>query len=324
MRNVFRVLLIAANAAVFLIFSVKPVKGQAWSAYDLINAVNELRASYGLAPYQVDGSLTSIAQGHSEYMASIGTFTHTRQDGSAPGDHGITAENIGGGLNASPQYLVNSQWADELHTRTMIGFTEGLAGAGVAEQDGVLYYTLAIKNTGQVSSVRPVAATGNPGSTSPQPSQAPIRPMQTVSPQEDGSIVHVIEPGQTLWNIAIAYGVKIADLTALNPGLSAENPIVYPGQKIIIRLAFTRTPSPYPSETPIPPTRTPNTTFTPRPTRTSTIAPTETPPPLLPEIPSLGSSDSRALGIAVVAASALGLLAVLITILRGGRKNPEE
>ena len=293
---------------------------QTWSAADLVNTVNEMRSSNGLPPYQVDGALTAIAQKHSDYMASIGVFTHTRQDGSSPASDGITAENIGGGLNASPQYLVYTQWSDELHTSTIVGFTEGLVGAGVAVKDGVLYYTLDVKNTGKINNYRQTQSAVSSGSASQQPTQAPISPMQTVTPAEDGSIVHVIQPGQTLWNVAIAYGVKIVDLAALNPGISVEKPIVYPGQKIIIRLAFTPTPSLIPSQTPLPPTKTPKLTFTPRPTRTITTEPTATAPPLLPKVPSLGSEDSRSLGIVVIAVSVLGLLAILITTLRGRQK----
>lgn len=293
---------------------------QVSSAADLINTVNEMRASYGLSPYQTDGGLASIAQAHSDYMASIGVFTHTRKDGSGPADDGITAENIGGGLNASPHYIVYTQWADDLHTKTIVGFTEGLAGAGVAVKDGVVYYTLDVKNTGLVNTNPQAQPVNNPGSTSPQPTQAPVSAMQTVTPADDGSIIHVIQSGQTLWNVAIAYGVKIIDLAALNPGISVENPVVYPGQKIVVRMASTPTPSLIPSQTPLPPTKTPKLTFTPRLTRTITTEPTVTPPPLLPEVPSLGSKDSRSLGIVVIAVSVLGLLAILITMIRGGQK----
>ncbi|MEM5773601.1 MAG: CAP domain-containing protein, partial [Anaerolineaceae bacterium] len=54
------------------------------SAYAIIEQVNLLRASYGLAPYSVDSGLMSVAQGHASYMASIQTATHYRADGSSP------------------------------------------------------------------------------------------------------------------------------------------------------------------------------------------------------------------------------------------------
>jgi len=320
MRYFLFAALIVANLAASLVLPQMQISAQSWGSYDLINTVNEMRASYGLPPYQTDGGLASIAQAHSDYMASIGVFTHTRKDGSGPADDGITAENIGGGLNASPQYIVYTQWADDLHTKTIVGFTEGLAGAGVAVKDGIVYYTLDVKNTGLVNTNPQAQPVSNPGSASPQPTQAPVSAMQTVTPADDGSIIHIIQSGQTLWNVAIAYGVKIVDLAALNPGISVENPVVYPGQKIVVRMASTPTPSLIPSQTPLPPTKTPKLTFTPRLTRTITTEPTVTPPPLLPEVPSLGSKDSRSLGIVVIAISVLGLLAILITMIRGGQK----
>lgn len=326
MRRFLSLITVLISLVVISPLPWEKVHAQAYSAADLINTVNEMRASYGLAPYQVDGSLTSIAQGHSDYMASIGTLTHTRADGSSPAGYGITAENIGGGKNASPAYIVYTQWADDLHTNTVVGYTEGLAGAGVAEKDGILYYTLDVRNTGKVNNYQPTAVAGTPASTlaGGKSPQNVISPFQTVTPLPDGSIIHEIQAGQTLWHVANAYGLTVPDLVGLNSGLSADNPIVYPGQKIIVRRAFTATPSLIPSLTPIPPTRTPRPTFTPRPTHTITTSPTPTSPGFLPDIPSLGSKDTRVLGIGVVAVSVLGLLAILITTLRSRGKNGDE
>ncbi len=50
-----------------------------------------------------------------------------------------------------------------------------------------------------------------------------------------GGVVHEVRPGQSLWAIADAYGSTVADLAAIN-GLSAENPILYVGQKLHIRM----------------------------------------------------------------------------------------
>lgn len=302
----------------------QPVQAQTYSAYDLLNTVNEMRSSYGLPPYQVDGALMGTAQSQSDYMASIDKITHLRENGSGPESYGISAENIGGGINISPETIVYSQWADDLHTKTIIGFTEGLAGAGVTEKNGMIYYTLDVRNTG--TTFNPVQAT-QPGVTGAQPSaessQNDISTLQTSTPSPDGSIVHEVQAGQTLWSVANAYGVNIMELEALNPDISVDNPVIYPGQKITIRLAFTPTPSLFPSQTPVPATATPRPTFTPRPTHTITITPTPTAPGLLPRIPSLGSEDTRTLGIIVVAFCAAGLVALVIAGLRSGKK-PEE
>jgi len=66
------------------------------SAYDVIAAVNQLRAANGLPPYQVNGSLMAAAQSHSEYMAANGIVSHTGSGGSRPRDRAIAA-GYGGG-----------------------------------------------------------------------------------------------------------------------------------------------------------------------------------------------------------------------------------
>lgn len=90
-------------------------------------------------------------------------------------------------------------------------------------------------------------------------------PILTATPAADGSIVHVVEPGQVLLNIAAAYQINLGELYALN-GLNADS-VIYPGDKIIIRTANI-TPSAVPTETTLPTTPPPTPTH--RPTRTPT------------------------------------------------------
>jgi len=162
--------------------------------------------------------------------------------------------------------------------------------------------------------VRPVQA----GAVQQIPSPTPqiIMAVVTVTPMPDGSMIHEVQSGQSLWAIAIAYGVKIADLVKLNSQLSPTNPVIYTGEKIIVRGTSQPTLSPTVTDTPFPVTRTPTITKTPRaPTRT--FAPTRTPTPtiqavVLPDLPAFQSPNRRALGIGLVTICALGLLAVVI------------
>jgi uncharacterized protein YkwD/LysM repeat protein len=294
-----------------------PVYAQASSAMDLINAVNAYRASSGLEPYGVDSGLMSLAQDQSQYQASVLTCTHNRSDGSSPGDHGISAENFACGANLSAQGAIQ-QWADVVHTATMLGPTTGLVGAGVSSSGDNVYYTLDVKRlTGDFNYQPP--ASSNITSNQQDPTQPVIGSIVVSTPNSDGSIVHIIQYGETLVEIAEAYGISLNDLISLNK-LDPKKPVYYAKQPLIIRLAFTLTPFMTTTFTPRPPTRTPLPTRTPRPTRTATpihtAVPTRTntakPLVQLPSLNELGPARPI-LAYAFIAISALGLLVLVFT-----------
>ena len=97
----------------------------------------------------------------------------------------------------------------------------------------------------------------------------------TSTPQPDGSITHIVQPGESLFLIAERYGVWVDDLRTLN-NLS-ENVVLQPGVLLLIHPAPTLTPTPdyTPTATPAPTQPTP----TRRPTRTATAVPSPTPLP---------------------------------------------
>jgi LysM repeat protein len=101
-----------------------------------------------------------------------------------------------------------------------------------------------------------------------------VSPVITSTPRPDGTIVHEVQYGQTLYDIALAYGVTIEYLKGLNY-LSNSN--IYVGQKLVIRPASTLTPV---GSTTATFTNTPKPTSTKKPT--STPKPTRTPTPNLP------------------------------------------
>jgi len=155
---------------------------------------------------------------------------------------------------------------------------------------------------------------------SPSPTPLVIMPVVTVTPMPDGSMIHVVQPGQSLWAIAIAYGVKIADLVKLNNQLSPTNPVIYTGQKIIVRGTSLPTISPTVTDTPFPETRTPTVIRTPRPP-TRTLAPTLTPTATVnvivyPDLPAFQSPNRHALGVGLVTICVIGLLVVVISSMK--------
>ena len=68
-------------------------------------------------------------------------------------------------------------------------------------------------------------------------------PLTTTTPNPNGSIVHLVGYGQSLWSIAIAYGVKIDEIRTQN-GLATDSTDIYAGQKLVIHPAgFFQAPS---------------------------------------------------------------------------------
>lgn len=310
-----------------LLFQGSPVHAQAGSAAELIAQVNAYRTANGLEAYAVDGSLMSLAQSHSEYQASIQSCTHTRANGSNPGDYGISAENIACGLNLSVQGAVYTQWSDQLHTATMLGPETGLVGAGVATTGNFVYYTLAVKRlSGDFTYDAPVEQNNVSEDNQPVVNQPVLLVDATSTPNEDGSIAHIVKYGDTLIDIATTYGISMADLISMNK-LDAANPVIFEKQVLLIRLAFTETPFMTATFTPRPPTRTPLPTRTPRPTRTATVyhtplpTRTQTSEPLIkiPSIEDLGTARP-VMAYTFIGISVLGLLILLITAFLPNRK----
>lgn len=318
---------LAAGLLGSLLITPARTHAQAGSAWDLIGAVNAYRAASGLEAYGTDGGLMALAQSHAEYQASIETCTHQRADGSGPSAYGISAENIACGQSLSVQDAIYYQWADNLHLATLIGPTAGLVGAGVAESNGTVYYTLAVKRlSGEF-----VVAAQNDQPADPAAQSEPLQDipsgMITSTPNSDGSISHIIQYGEALETIANAYGVPLNELISINR-LDPNNPSIFAGQALLIRLAYTETPFITSTYTPRPPTRTPLPTRTPRPTRTITPVQspiptsTSTQPPLIaiPDIDEIGPAR-RSLSYAMFGLAALALIGFVMTLVLPGRKE---
>ena len=143
--------------------------------------------------------------------------------------------------------------------------------------------------------------------TTPVPTQPRVSPLNTATPNPDGSIIHVVQEGQALWNIATGYGLSLQELYNLN-GLT-EGSVIHPGDTLVIRAAqdtptptitATRTPTQPPT-----PTRRPA-TFTPQPS--ATILPASPTPAKIGV--AFGNIDPLLLFIA--GGAVLGILLLLI------------
>jgi LysM repeat protein len=132
----------------------------------------------------------------------------------------------------------------------------------------------------------------------------------TSTPQPDGSIYHIVQPGESLWSISAAYGISGSDIMVLN-GNSPEADEVYINQILLIRRANTPTPTSNATPTPIPTTPQP-TVFVPSRTAIPTKTPLPTPTPTQPpSTTQLIFGDSKKIGLTMAAISGFGLLLVI-------------
>jgi uncharacterized protein YkwD len=206
------------------------------SAPEIIQTVNGLRRSQGLEPYTVDNGLMDYAKDHAEYMAGINNATHQHRDGSTAESQGLK-ENIAMGADDgsfTSELIVYSIWSDATHMRPMTGYYTGTIGAGVVSNGTNVFVSLVIRPTSAPLAATPgTGGSSGTGSTGSGTAAPPITALQTATPQADGSVVHTVGYGESLWQIAIDYGVTIAEIRALN-GLAADSNTIFEGQKLII------------------------------------------------------------------------------------------
>ena len=207
------------------------------SPMDLVNADNSLRAMHGLAPYNISTILMGTAQGQADFLAATGSMTHSGPDLLA-GDlslGGFRSENITGGAESmSAQAAVDSWTRDSLHLTTMISPDLTEIGAGVSVNSGKVYYVIDCARP--TNSGAPQAAATSLGGGSAVPTRDPnvgvVIPVALSTPNANGDVIHEVKAGQSLWQIAIAYKVKIDEIRRLN-GLSGND--IYPGNKLLIK-----------------------------------------------------------------------------------------
>ena len=317
-----RKLTICITITLVLMISLFPYKGayaqpgishpQQSSANDLIAEVNALRVANGLPAYAVNSILMRVAQDQASYMAATGQVTHrpglTQRilDAGYPlaGDlsqGGFRAENITGGNKTAVQAV--QEWTgDALHLNTMLSPNLTEIGAGVAKVGNTYYMVIdcASPTTGGL----PQAYTPGPdapaiGTSAPSDF---IVPIIASTPDANGLVYHEVQYGQTLWAIAIAYGVKIDQIRALNNLGSTTD--IYQGNRLLIR---EDAPPPPLTTTPLvdivsPAVSTPSATSTPFPTATPTS--TET---LLPISESRDDNSVAGIGVGIA------LIALLLT-----------
>jgi len=302
--------------------SARPLRYQITSPSQLIDAVNSLRASYGLGALTAHPILNQTAQSQADYMASTGQVTHTRPGGITftqqllslgfplAGDlslGGFRSENILNTYGALDWNGIPGAWQDGEHMNTMLSQNFTHIGAGVSQSGDAYYYavdTAAATGSGQMQDGASSIMTSVPGGSNAAGVSQYMVPVTLSTARPDGNVYHKVQYGQSLWSIAIAYGTTIKNIQALNN--LGENSVVFQGQELLVQTGAT-------SEAPVatevvptlemitatlPPTNTPIPTFTLQP-----LLPTSTP---VEEEPAAKPVSSQIIVVILILAAFVG------------------
>jgi len=207
--------------------------------------MNTLRVSYGHPALVEDPIINAVAQSTAEIMAASQMSWHI---GNASGRIASAGYGGGGKVFATENFAVGFMsldeimvaWSDESHMYPAVNAAYCNIGAGVAQSSsGRMYYVLQAayvsgKACGEYTSTGGSSNTtggstsgGNTGGVSQL-----IVPVKIATPDADGKVYHVVEAGQSMWAIAMAYKITIKDLQTWN-NLPKDSKLQI-GQKLFI------------------------------------------------------------------------------------------
>ncbi len=260
----------------------------------MVGRVNSLRASLGLYSYTVSSALTVAAQQQAQWIVETGNVSHTHPDGSGPRTRAVNAgypstdvtENIYGGTMATVDIAWNFWMNSGIHYAGLVNRRYTDVGFGVARGDWGTAYVAVFGNPGGPAPfvAAPAAAgssAGGDGGVAVAAASGP--PSYVVGSDRSGNIMHEVQPGDTLGDIAMIYGYTwddLPELMSLN-GLTDVMDLEVGSIFLVPPASGTYTPSPV-GDTPTPaasqpPTWTPRATFsmpvTPTPWATTGAAP---------------------------------------------------
>ena len=333
------IILILLLSACFLPYSgaqaAPSLQGGGHTPQDMINAVNQLRLENSLNALSTHPALMEAAQWEADAIAG-GAPGHTHPPGLTLGAwlislgyplggnialDGYRSENWAAGSELTVEETIQLWLGDAPHTNTMLSAQRSDIGAGVAtgkDPWGNTVYYYVIETALQTSSgdqqyEAMLLLTSIPETMTalyPDGTQAAIAasvsqyivPISVATARPDGDVIHEVKNGQSLWAIAIEYGVKINDIKLLNNLDSNE---VYTGEQLLVQKSATQplatetaTETPEPSATPTP--------LTPIPSRTSS------PSPLPTQAESGGGTNPTLVMFLVVVLAVVGLVGWLV------------
>lgn len=331
---------------IFLILSVGIPAARAnaggASGYDLVAEVNAYRVQMGTYELNYDAQIAAAAQKHAEWIVETGNGGHTGAGGTDETQR-VMAAGYGNGKTvhcdeawaqtSSVEAAVYTAWSDWTHQAVMLdywgnGYTD--AGGGVASSgSGIYVFVFDICLISGHASAKAATAVYTPAYDANgnlmQPTEDTsqwIMDVKISAPEADGSIIHIVDYGQTLYSIASAYGTTVNAIRELNY-MADDQTDIYVGEKLLIKKAdksITGTPAGTSAATPatgIPgATATLAHTFTPRPRPTSILvkptlrfSETVTPTSAAQSTP---LNSPRSIGMVLITFCGVGLAAFLL------------
>lgn len=181
----------------------------------LLNSINGLRGTLGVAPYSLNGTLSIAAHNQAAWMAETGQVSHTQTDGSTPSTRAQRAgyqstwvsENIYMGTNATAQSAWQWWLNSPIHYRgiTSTNYSE----IGIASASGANGQAFVLVFGNPSGTWNPPASSSGGNSVS---SGSSGLPPYVVGVDNVGNIMHEIQAGHTLGDIALIYGYTWDDL----------------------------------------------------------------------------------------------------------------
>jgi hypothetical protein len=217
--NIKRLLLIIFS--LLLTAVVYPAQAQNVSG-DLLGRINGLRGELGLPGYTLNGILSAAAQNQAEWMVTSGQVSHTQPDGSTPSSRATrlgypssaVSENIYMGTNATASVAWNWWLNSPIHYRgiTNAAYTQVGVGTAIGEAGQAFVLVFGNPNGWGAAPARPAPPASNNGGSSASSGGAAAPPVFVVGVDNDGNIMHEIQPGHTLGEIVLMYGYGWDDL----------------------------------------------------------------------------------------------------------------
>jgi LysM repeat protein len=243
-----RTTLVVVVLLVVIQWNITPSAAQPGSSSRVIQLVNEFRAANGLGPLALDGALTAAAEVQANFMISTRQFGHTGEGGSTPQDRavaagyqGIAYENYVHGTGLSAEGALNWWKNSGIHRATMLLPQGQHIGVAAVADGGSTLYVLVVGYQAQLAS--PGGDSG--GEDDAEPAGPIVVPVMISQPRDDGSVWHVVEQGQTAWDIAVSYRVDLNEMLLLNNMTLPAT--LHPGDEILVKLGPGQAPPPTPT-----------------------------------------------------------------------------